>query len=211
MPQDLVDRLRQETRTHHRAAEHAGIMPALLRGEIDASHYARLLHDLLAVYDSLELALRAHARHAVVGHVVFPALFRHDALVADLATLDHPPGAGSPVTPAAQALVERIRHLARDDPARLVAHAYVRYLGDLSGGQVLQRVVAGSTALGPGVGTRFYDFGSLEQARAHAQRFRAGLAAITADAALVDALVAEAQWSFTQHERLFEALAALPG
>ena len=50
--------------------------------------------------------------------------------------------------------------LSRDEPALLVSHAYVRYLGDLNGGQVLQRVVTGNAGLGSGIGTRFYEFGS---------------------------------------------------
>lgn len=49
------------------------------------------------------------------------------------------------------------------DPSRLLAHAYVRYLGDLSGGQIIQRRIAKAYNLDPdrGDGTRLYEFKKL--------------------------------------------------
>ena len=46
---------------------------------------------------------------------------------------------------------------AEGDGARLIAHAYTRYLGDLSGGQILQRLLARSLELRPSE-LSFYDF-----------------------------------------------------
>ena len=63
------------------------------------------------------------------------------------------------LTTAATAYVERLAWLDERDAPLLVAHSYVRYLGDLSGGQVLGRVVAGALRLGDGRGTAFYTFG----------------------------------------------------
>jgi heme oxygenase len=99
----------------------------------------------------------------------------------------------------------------------LAAHAYVRYLGDLHGGQMLKRLVARSLAVA-GVGadpasaavdaTRFYDFGSDDEVLALRQAFRTGLAHIDVDAATADRLVVEARWAFQQHVALFTELAA---
>jgi heme oxygenase len=49
------------------------------------------------------------------------------------------------------------------DPSRLLAHAYVRYLGDMSGGQFIRRRIAKAYNLDPerGDGIRFYDFNKL--------------------------------------------------
>jgi heme oxygenase (biliverdin-producing, ferredoxin) len=91
-------------------------------------------------------------------------------------------------------------------PGLLVAHAYVRYLGDLSGGQIVRRIVAKSLHLSSDAGLRFYDFGDAAQAKALAQWFRQGLAAIKATAAEQAALCAEAQFAFTLHRGLFEEL-----
>ena len=98
--------------------------------------------------------------------------------------------------------------LAAQQPGALAAHAYVRYLGDLAGGQALRRVVQQAYGLADATGTRFFGCGPPAQVLALRLAFRHGLDALPLDAAGAAALVAEAQWSFGQHVRLFEELAA---
>jgi heme oxygenase len=204
-PAGLAEQLRIGTQALHTLTERAGVMPALLRGELARERYCALLRNLHALYVALESALAQHAAHAAVAAVVFPALFRRDALADDLGTLH---GSGWPqaiaLQPATQAYVARLDTLAAEQPALLAAHAYVRYLGDLSGGQALGRIVTRAY----GAGARFYDFGPAEAVQTHARRFRDGLGALAADASHTEALVAEARWAFTQHRDLFEQLAA---
>lgn len=60
--------------------------------------------------------------------------------------------------------IERIRAAALSpDPSALLAHAYVRYLGDLSGGQIIRRRIAKAYDLDvvSGLGTEFYGFQKL--------------------------------------------------
>lgn len=204
----LAERLRAETRGLHTRAERAGIMPALLRGQLDRRSYCALLRNLHSVYAALEPALVRHASHAVVGPVVFPALFRLTALADDLAVLhgDRWPDE-LPVRPAAADYVQRLREIETVSPELLVAHAYVRSLGDLSGGQVLRGIVAKSLRLGDDAGTRFYAFGPAADVSRHLHAFRAALNALPADQACVEAVVAEAQSAFERHALLFEQLA----
>jgi heme oxygenase (biliverdin-producing, ferredoxin) len=59
------------------------------------------------------------------------------------------------------AYVNRLRHLGADgaDSRLLLAHAYVRYLGDLSGGQIIRKRIAKSYEFPKnGNGVRFYVF-----------------------------------------------------
>jgi len=77
------------------------------------------------------------------------------------------------------------------DPSLLLAHAYVRYVGDLSGGQVIRRHVAKAygTDVASGEGVRFYDFKSLDNTRSGTigdfkkikEWFRAGMNSGTGD------------------------------
>ena len=203
----LAERLRSGTQDLHTVTERAGMMPALLRGELARDRYCALLRNLHALYAALEAALTQHAAHAEVAPLVFPALFRQAALADDLAALhgrDWPQAIG--LERATQRYVERLQQLAAVQPALLSAHAYVRYLGDLSGGQALRKIVARAYALADDSGARFYDFGPAAAVRAHAQRFRDGLAALRADGARVDELVEEARWSFALHGELFVQL-----
>jgi heme oxygenase len=201
-----AERLRADTRGLHAAVERAGIMPKLLRGELDRCGYCRLLRNLHDIYRSLEPALLRHAAQPAVAPVVLPELFRADPLDDDMVTLHGSAWPGLPSMPATRIYVDRLRQIARDDPPLLVAHAYVRYLGDLSGGRIVRKIVAESLCLDGGNGLRFYDFGGDERAASLAERLRRGIDDACARAPL-DAIVAEAQQAFRLHARLFEELA----
>jgi heme oxygenase len=74
---------------------------------------------------------------AALGATDLPwaALASTPALRHDLAKLAAT--APTPPSPAAQDWLEHLRLLARQEPHRFLAHVYVRYRGDLSGGQQL--------------------------------------------------------------------------
>jgi heme oxygenase len=208
MPIPLAERLRTATHELHAEVERAGVMRQLLRGQIDAAGYCALLRNLHAVYAALEAGLRRHATHPALVPVAKAVLFRGAALERDLDRL-HGPGWADDIAlvPAAADYAERLRTLAADAPALLAAHAYVRYLGDLSGGQTLARLIAGHLGLAAGEAVDFYDFGPADQVAAMKRDFRAGLDSLADDEALAQALVDEACAAFARHKPLFEQLA----
>lgn len=208
MKNGLAARLRAETSALHTAAERSPFMAELLAGRLDRPAYAALLSNLLLLYQVLESALMRHAGHPAIAPLGCAALARTSALCEDLASLA---GLASIALPqaAADRYVARLRELEATRPESLVAHAYVRYLGDLSGGQMLRRVVARSPRLGASVGTAFYDFGDASTVAAHARRFRDGLD--RAPIVDVDAVVAEAKLAFEWHRVLFDQLALATG
>ena len=167
-----------------------------------------LLRNLHALYAALEQALEQHAGHASVEPVRLAALGRSAALAHDAQALH---GAGwaqrLAVMPAMRDYCDRLQALAQRQPQLLAAHAYVRYLGDLSGGQVLRRIVSGSDALGGPGAVRFYEFGTPAEVAALAARLRAGLEALPGDDTLAAQLLAEARQAFAWHKTLFEQLA----
>jgi heme oxygenase len=203
-PAALGALLKSATAARHRRAERSVFMTRLLRGQLDRAAYGTLLHNLHALYGALETALRAHAATPSVGPVVLPELFRGDALAADLEVLQP---VAAPLAQATQRYVEHLAQLGAARPGLLVAHAYVRYLGDLNGGQVLRRVVARSLGLAGDAGTSFYDFGDSGTRLRLEQRFRAGLERVAARQPELQALADEALDAFARHEALFEELA----
>lgn len=203
---DLATQLKQGTHDLHRAAERSGFMRRMLSGDLDCDLYCRLLVNLHAIYRALETSLERHAGAGPVSRVHAPALSRTAALQADLDALHGGDWRQSiPLTAAAESYVERVRWLDETEPMLLVAHSYVRYLGDLSGGQVLGRVVAGALGLHDGRGTSFYTFGP-PGAAALASRYRQGLSAIQLDEASALRVVNEARDSFQRHCAMFEEL-----
>lgn len=203
----LAERLKVETRPLHVDVERSALIAALLRGRLDRHAYLSLLRNLQAIYAVLEPALQRHATHPAVAPFDLDALARVPALAADIATLD--PGvaedADRPLEPATIAYADHLADLDRHAPELLVAHAYVRYLGDLNGGQLLRRIVRDALQLPPGPGTAFYDFDAAPGVAVLAARFRDALdRSALSDA---DAVVAEAQAAFQRHRQLFDELA----
>lgn len=208
----LADRLRQATRTLHTEVERAGLMRTLLRGELPLAGYAALLRSLHAIYAPLEEGLARHAAHPQLAPLWQPALARAATLAGDLERLAGPAWAAQLApAPAALAYAERLRHLDAAEPALLAAHAYVRYLGDLSGGQMLARVVARSLGAAAEGAVAFYDFGGAAQVARLGAALRGGLDRIARSETQAQALVDEACAAFERHRVLFEELGSAAG
>lgn len=205
----LAARLRAATKDLHHAVERAGVMRSLLRGQLPRPGYLALLRNLHPIYQALEAGLQRHADHPQLQPLQLPALARVHSLGQDLQALHGPDWARAlPVLPAARDYAEHLRQLDEQRPALLAAHAYVRYLGDLSGGQMLLRIVAQGLHLPPGEGVAFYDFGPAERVAGLAQGLRQGLDLIARHEAEAVTLVDEACAAFERHRQLFEQLEA---
>lgn len=205
-PQSLSAQLRAGTRDLHTQAERSGIMRALLRGDVERAAYVLLLRNLHAIYFTLETALEAQATHPLIAPLHDPMLWRRGPLEQDLDALH---GAEWRDLAIISTTRDYVVVVAAADPATLVAHAYVRYLGDLSGGQILARIVQASLQLEGTAGSAFYRFATPD-ANALAQRFRHQLDSLPVGAALAATIVGEARRSFSMHVRLFEELAVAP-
>jgi heme oxygenase len=190
--------LRDATREAHRAAERCRFLRRLLRGDLPTRNYAAYLAALLRVYTALEAGLAGHHGHPALARFPWPALRRSDALVHDLAAL---------LGPDWPMHVERDRsasayvaRLTAADPLRLLAHAYVRYLGDLSGGQLLREHVARFAPDAVG----FYTFDGLDPAQERFV-FRARLDELELGPREEAAVVAEAVVAFEMNTALLVA------
>ncbi len=205
----ITERLRDATRALHTEVERAGVMRLLLRGQLERRDYCRLLRNLHAIYVALEAGLSQHASDPALAVLHCEPLFRSDALREDLNFLRGADWADAmPLTEAATQYAGHLERVAQHAPFLLGAHAYVRYLGDLSGGQMLNRIVSKSLDLQPGEGVNFYDFGGAAAVKVRAREFRAGLDFMADNEVTAQALVDEACAAFTRHRVLFEELAS---
>jgi heme oxygenase len=191
--------LRQGTHALHDEAERAGVVGAMIGGRATREGYALLLANLLPAYRALEAALLA--REALPGYAVLahPAVFRAARIEADLDRLG---GAHLKVLPTGLAYEAAV--MACMD-GRLLAHAYTRHLADLSGGQVLHRLLARIDGIGPDCLTA-YEYPEIADLPGFRDRYRAALdeaGARVGDLALV---VAEAVEAFRHNIRIAEAV-----
>lgn len=216
-PVPLSARLKAATRELHAAAERSGVMLALLRGRIEWPAYLSLLRNLRALYAALEAGLDQLPAGAAGPGVWRPELRRLPALDQDLAhwrAVEAAPAAAPaaspepPLVPATQAYTIRLQTLATQAPGLLPAHAYVRYLGDLYGGQVLSRLVRQQFKLPEGPGTSFYEFGEAGQVEQLRADFRSALDALPLTPPQAAAFIEEACQGFRLHGQMFEQIQA---
>lgn len=98
---------------------------------------------------------------------------------------------------ATQRYVDRIHHVGQHEPELLVSHAYTRYMGDLSGGQVLKRVAQRALKLpSTGEGINFYMFENISNPQQFKQFYRARLNALDVSQETKERIVKEANRAF---------------
>ena len=205
----LASQLREGTKKSHTMAENTGFVSCFLKGVVDKVSYRTLVADLYFVYAAMEEEigkLRA-AGHPVVGPVGFPELNRKESLEQDLAFYF---GEGwrntIKATPAAQEYVARIHALGSTAPELLVGHHYTRYIGDLSGGQILKNIAQKAMNLGEHDGLRFYEFDAIPDEKGFKANYRSTLDNLPIDQAMADRIVEEANHAFHLNMKMFQEL-----
>lgn len=200
-------RLREGTRESHRLAETTPFIRAFFKGELSLDSYRLFLMQLLHIYAALEEGQEAHREHVLFSKVYFPQLNRRAALITDLGHY-FSNESWQTITPleTTQAYAAHIRRLWQDDPARLVAHHYTRYLGDLSGGQAMKRIVMKMFPANNGAGLAFYEFPEIADHNAFKEEYRARLDAMPLDDATAQRIVDEANFAFALNRQVFASM-----
>jgi heme oxygenase len=166
----LSTELRARTSAAHAHAESSPFLAALSAGRVTRPGLAALLVRLVPVYDALEAVADWWAGDPLVGAFVQPELHRASRLRADLLHLTGSVQVTG--TPASTAYSARIEQVARCSAPAFVAHHYTRYLGDLSGGQVIRAALVRHLGVDDGSGASFFSFPGI-RAGAVKQRYRA--------------------------------------
>lgn len=201
----LSTAMREGSRAEHEAAEGSSFMAELLDGRLNATAYADLLLRLRRVYAALEETVGARSADPIVAAVHDTALERLAAIDADLAHWAPGVDPESIESPAASAYVDRIRAGAAWG-GLLLAHHYTRYLGDLSGGQVIGRVLQRTFDLPEDTGVAFYDFPLIPKPKPYKDAYRARLDGLGLSPAEVERVVGEVKVVFGLNQALFDEL-----
>lgn len=201
-PPGVSEALGLETRELHRKAERTGAMSALLRGRLAVDGYVLLLRNLHPVYLTLESALGTVTSVPVLSWLDRPEVHRTQRIESDLVALHGRGWERIETVPAARRHVAALETLAATCPHGLVGHAWVRYMGDVSGGQILARVLGKHFELDGPDGLAFYDFEGLGEIDAFKADFRARLDLLPD--AQHERVIEEARLGFEHAIRLFD-------
>ncbi len=208
-PDALATRLRSETAELHREAEQRPFMQAFFAGTLPRDAYVEWLARQWHLYRTLEAALDSLPPGSPEHGLVPAALHRTARIEADLDHLnDRPWREQDHLTPATRAYVERIESVAGFG-AGLVAHAWLRYMGNVGGRDVLRRLVAASIGASEDDthGLSFTDFSAVGEIRPFFAAFHAGLDALPVSDEEKDRVVAEAAAGFRLNIALTDELA----
>jgi heme oxygenase (biliverdin-producing, ferredoxin) len=126
----------------------------MLQGRASREGYALFLLNLLPAYRALEAALELGRADPCLARLAVRALYRTAAIERDLHVLIGVRDRWPALLPAGAAYGAQV---ARSADRRLIAHAYVRYLGDLNGGRILARLLARAPGL-ESEALGFYDY-----------------------------------------------------
>lgn len=201
----LSEEIRTATRVAHDDAENSGFIVDLMNGELPLSSYTAFVVQHHAIYRVLEAAVAEH-RDGELAALLSPELDRLPALERDMANLE-----GSedvPVLAATQRYADRISAAATTSEG-LLAHHYIRYLGDLSGGQVIGRRMARTYGFEGETATEFYRFPEIDSPKAFKDAYREKLDELDWDADRRARFIAEVSEAFRAHREIFDELEAL--
>ncbi|CAL8304059.1 unnamed protein product [Merluccius merluccius] len=208
-PEDLSELLAAGTKEVHEKAENTQFVKDFLRGQIRKELFKLGAVALYYTYTAMEEEIERNKEHPYFAPLYFPQeLHRHEALGRDLEYFYGPSWQSDiSCSPATQLYVDRIHQIGEEDPVLLVAHAYTRYMGDLSGGQVLKKVAQRALKLPPtGEGLEFYQFEAVHSPKAFKQLYRSRMNELEVDMETKKKIVAEAVKAFQFNMEVFNEL-----
>ncbi len=198
--------VRESTRAIHAETEGSVFIAELVDGKRSKEDYAALLGQLYFVYQALEQVAETLRADPIASHFVDDKLTRLTAIDLDLDFLIGP-GWRETVTPlmATRRYVQRIHEMATW-PGGFVAHHYTRYLGDLSGGQVIRTVLQRQHGFDTN-GVGFYIFAEIAKPKLFRDTYREQLDTAPWDATEQERVIAEVTRAFELNGALFDDLA----
>lgn len=201
--------IRLATAGAHRGAERSGFLGRLLGGELPVEAYGRLVVQHRQIYKALESFNWAMSQDAVAGEFVQDDVVRLPALERDVVAVLGDDWQDRPeALPVAATLeyCDRIREVGNDWPAGWVAHQYVRYLGDLSGGFYVGSRIEKVFELDATTGTAFYDFPKVDDPDAWKNDYRRRLDEAPWDTAEQERFVDEVLEAYRLNTEIFSQL-----
>ena len=137
-----MNNLKVITHEQHKNAERSLFVKKLLKKEITPYQYYVYLSNQFIMYSALEKT--ALSAGILIG---IREIERTSHISKDLKELekDH----GFKEVPPLNSTIDYVKYIYKisEDPEKLLAHIYVRHMGDLSGGQIIKRFVPGSGSL----------------------------------------------------------------
>ena len=203
--------LKEGTKKSHSAAENTKFVAGFLRGVVDEESYRKLIQDFYFIYSALEEEMERLEDDNFLSPINFSELDRVKALKKDLRYY-YGPNWNQTIKPSQACIqyVERIHEVAdSNEPYLLIGHHYTRYLGDLSGGQILKNIAEKALDLPKDTGLAFYEFPDIFSSAMKKQfkkTYRKALDDLPLDESQKNSIITEANYAFRLNMYIFDEI-----
>ena len=201
----LALQLKEGTKVSHSAAENTKFVSSFLKGVVSRDNYKQLTANFYYVYRAME--------EEIDKLDDFPL---HDKLLNRTNKLEQDLRYYYGVmwrdkiepSQSTKNYVKRIQVIAQQTPYLLVAHHYTRYMGDLSGGQILASITKKALNL-KDEGLKFYEF-DIPNMKEYKDKYRQSLNDLNMSEVQTSMLIDEANYAFKLNMLLFDELQGNP-
>ena len=202
---NLALQLKEGTKVSHSAAENTKFVSSFLKGVVSRDNYKQLTANFYYVYRAMEeeidklddfplhdkLLNRTHKLEQDLRY--YYGVMWRDKISPSQSTKNY---------------VKRIQVIAQQTPYLLVAHHYTRYMGDLSGGQILSNIAKKALNLTT-EGLKFYEF-DIPNMKEYKDKYRQTLNDLNMSDVQISMLIDEANYAFKLNMLLFDELQGNP-
>ena len=202
---NLALQLKEGTKVSHSAAENTKFVSSYLKGVVSKDNYKQLLTNFYYVYRAMEEEIEKLDDFPLHDKLLdrtnkletdlryYYGVMWRDLIIPSQATANY---------------VKRIQVIGKQSPYLLVAHHYTRYMGDLSGGQILSNITQKSLNLTT-EGLKFYEF-DIPNMKEYKDKYRQSLNDLPMSPTQIDMLIDEANYAFKLNMLLFDELQGNP-
>ena len=199
---NLALQLKEGTKVSHSAAENTKFVSSYLKGVVSKDNYKQLLTNFYYVYRAMEEEIEKLNDFPLHDKILnrtnkletdlryYYGVMWRDLIIPSQATANY---------------VKRIQNI---EPYLLVAHHYTRYMGDLSGGQILSNIAKNALNLTT-EGLKFYEF-DIPNMKEYKDKYRQSLNDLTMSDTQVSMLIDEANYAFKLNMCMFDELQGNP-
>jgi len=132
-----MNNLKELTSEQHRNAERQAFVKEMFSGKISNERYAKFLFNQHPIYNLLETLANVHGLFDDM-----PELRRAPKIYEDYTELSKEDIEPDALLPVVKEYMDYLMSIS-EDADRLMAHVYVRHMGDLFGGQMIAKKVPG--------------------------------------------------------------------
>ena len=198
----LALELKEGTKVSHSAAENTKFVSSFLKGVVSRDNYKQLTANFYFVYRAMEEEIEKLDDFPLHDKL----LNRTNKLEQDLRYY-YGVMWRDKIEPS-QATKNYVKRIQTIEPYLLVAHHYTRYMGDLSGGQILASITKKALNL-KDEGLKFYEF-DIPNMKEYKDKYRQSLNDLNMSDVQTSMLIDEANYAFKLNMLLFDELQGNP-